>query len=129
MDTALGEVSEALLKHAKENRLSCALAHSLALEFQVSPMAVGEEMDRLSIKIVECQLGLFGYGEKKKDIPQVEVIEKGLKEEIMTRLKDGRLTCKDAWEIAHNRGLERKYMGGVCEKMGIKISNCQLGAF
>jgi len=40
-------------------RLPCAIAFKIAKELKVSPRDVGEAANRLSVKIVSCQLGCF----------------------------------------------------------------------
>lgn len=119
---------EELLKKGSKS-ISCEEAHRLSHSYGIAPLSLGEMLDELEIKIIACQLGLFGYGEKKKEIPYVETVEGELTEEIRSRLENGRLPCKAAWEIADKREVPRKYIGGACERLGIKISSCQLGAF
>lgn len=110
-------------------KISCEEAHRLSHSYGISPLSLGEMLDELEIKIIACQLGLFGYGDKKKDIPRIESVGEELESEIRGRLESGRLPCKAAWEIADKREIPRKHIGGVCERLGIKISSCQLGAF
>lgn len=119
---------EELMKRGLK-KISCEEAHRLCESSGVSPLVLGEILDDMEIKIIACQLGLFGYGEKKKDIPLIERVEEGIETEIKNKLENGRLPCKAAWEIADKKELPRKYIGGVCERLGIKISSCQLGAF
>ncbi len=109
--------------------ITCKEAHQLASEYGIPPKEVGEILDELKVKIVQCQLGLFGYGAKKKDVPFLEKIDEGIQEEIKRRLREGRLRCLDAWEIADGYKVQRKVIGGACDRLGIKIAHCQLGAF
>lgn len=54
------EALENILKSkAKNNRVSCRTAFELASELGVTPLEVGEALNRLKIKIVGCQLGCF----------------------------------------------------------------------
>lgn len=122
------EVRQVLLKRNSKT-ITCQEAHSVAESFGIDPFELGHLLDELQIKIIACQLGLFGYGERKKDLPFVERVDEGIQRAIEERLRDGRLPCKDAWDIAKRHGVSRKYMGGVCESLGIKISSCQLNAF
>jgi len=117
------------LKASQRTKISCKEAHEMAEQFKISPLQVGKILDELQIKIIECQLGLFGYGEKKKDIPKIISPDSQLLETIKALAKDNKISCKTAWEIADNRNMQRKTIAGYIESLGIKISDCQLGAF
>lgn len=44
-------------------------------------------------------------------------------------LKDGYLPCPAAWKIARQAGVSRLAVGEVADRMGIRISDCQIGFF
>lgn len=52
-------IREAVLKAAREGKLSCTMARKLAGELKVTPKEVGEACDKLKIKIHTCELGCF----------------------------------------------------------------------
>ena len=52
-----------------------------------------------------------------------------LESEIKSALKEGYLPCPAGWKIADNMGIPRIAVGAVMDKLGIRISNCQLGFF
>ena len=65
----LNETIAAKIKEKiSEKRISCAEAHSIAAELSVAPADVGAVVDLIEVRIIKCQLGLFGYG-KEKNIP------------------------------------------------------------
>jgi hypothetical protein len=112
-----------------DNKISCAEAHSIAGELRIDPADVGTAIDLLEVRIIKCQLGLFGHG-KEKNIPALsDAIEPGLESTIKSSLVNGRLACSTAWEIAEKFHLSRPQVAAVCETLKIKISPCQLGAF
>ncbi len=51
------------------------------------------------------------------------------KELIKERSKDGKITCAQAHEIAHEVGLPLREIGRLLDEMGIKVIECQLGLF
>jgi hypothetical protein len=51
---------------SKDNEISCAVAFQIAEEVRTTPTDVGKGIDLLDIRLVKCQLGLFGYGPGKK---------------------------------------------------------------
>ncbi len=46
--------------------MACAVAFEIAESLAVSPEEVGFTLDSLEVKVVKCQLGLFGYGGSRK---------------------------------------------------------------
>ena len=126
----LNETIAARIKEKmSENRISCAEAHNIAAELKVSPADVGTAIDLLEIRIIKCQLGLFGHG-KEKNIPVLsDKINPDIESAIRSSLVNDRLPCSVAWEIAKNFKVSKPIISAVCEGMKIKISPCQLGAF
>ena len=52
-----------------------------------------------------------------------------LRELIMKRQSDQRISCQSACEIADEVGVSRMRVGRLIDKMEIKIQSCQLGCF
>ena len=117
-----------------KGRISCKAAHAVAAELNVAPIQVGIAIDLQNGRIHSCQLGLFGHGkEEKKIVTQVaqnDAETNGeLEPAIRKELIDGKLPCAAAWRIADANGLARLEVGRASESLGIKINQCQLGAF
>ncbi len=53
------EIANLLKEAAKEGRISCAVAQRIANENKVPMKVVGEILNRMKIKISQCQLGCF----------------------------------------------------------------------
>ncbi|MFZ5650201.1 MAG: hypothetical protein ACOY4I_05050 [Bacillota bacterium] len=53
------EIREAVLKVARDGRLSCTAARKLAGELKVGLKDIGEACNQLKIKIHACELGCF----------------------------------------------------------------------
>ncbi|HPU30232.1 MAG TPA: hypothetical protein PLM71_07915, partial [Syntrophorhabdaceae bacterium] len=116
-------------ERAQNKRITCFEAHKISKELNVSPEEVGVTIDLLEIRIIECQLGLFGY-EGKKNIPLLqEQIGQEIEDSIRLSLVEGRLPCINAWNIADKFNISRLKLAAICESAKIKISACQLGAF
>jgi hypothetical protein len=126
----LNETIAAKIKEKiSEKRISCTEAHSIATELSVTPADVGAAVDLLELRIIKCQLGLFGYG-KEKSIPVLsEKINPDIELAIKSSLMNDRLPCSTSWEIAKRFNVSKPMVAAVCESMKIKISPCQLGAF
>ena len=123
------EIVNAAKSHVSEGTISCAVAFNISSELNVSPEEVGFTLDFLEIPIVKCQLGLHGYGPKRRIVEPAEKVSGELESMIREKLINGRLPCASAWEIAERFGLRRMEVSSACEALKIKISSCQLGAF
>ncbi|MCX5814780.1 MAG: hypothetical protein NTX75_00870 [Proteobacteria bacterium] len=126
----LNEVIAAKIKEkVSENTISCAEAHSVAAQLNVDPADVGITIDLLEVRVIKCQLGLFGYG-KQKNIPVLsEKINPEVESAITSSLVDGHLACSAAWQISKRFNMSKPMVAAICETMKIKIYQCQLGAF
>jgi hypothetical protein len=126
----LNETIAAKIKEKiSEKRISCAEAHSIATELNVASADVGAVIDLLEVRIIKCQLGLFGYG-KEKSIPVLsDKINPDIEVAINSSLMNDRLPCSTSWEIAKRFNVSKPMVAAVCESKKIKISPCQLGAF
>lgn len=123
------QLAAAIKAAAKHGTLFCAAAFDIAASHAAPPALVGAALDADKIRITHCQLGLFGYGEKKKVVAPADTIAVDLRRAIESHLADGSLTCAAAWEIAESLSLSKIEVAAACEAMKIKIRCCQLGAF
>ena len=123
------EIIKAIQKYSSEGGIPCAAAFRISKENNVSPKEVGQTIDSLDTRITHCQLGLYGYGEGLSPLKTSSDIPEELKQAINGSLKDGRLPCKAAWDIAESMGIGKMKVSSACESMKIKISKCQIGAF
>ena len=122
-------ITEAVRERVAEKEVPCAVAFTIVDDLKVEPMKVGRTIDQVEKSIIKCQLGLFGYGPQKSPVKPVEIVDQELEKAIRNRVDDGRLPCKEAWDIAKGFGLRKMQVTSACEKLGIKISRCQLGTF
>ena len=54
-------IARAAREEAEDGRIACAKALALAKRLGVGPSLVGEVLNEQKIKIVQCQLGCFGW--------------------------------------------------------------------
>ncbi len=122
-------VVQAVRDMACNGSISCATAHSIAHTCAVSPEEAGRAIDAAEVRIAHCQLGIFKHSADMPAAPSELTLTPELEEYLSKRLVNGRLPCKDAWSIADRFNLNRLQIGTVCDRLGIKISDCQLGTF
>jgi hypothetical protein len=122
-------IETVLLKRATNGELPCAVAHEVAEAQGVTPAVIGQYADRLRLRLVKCQMGLYGYSPNKKIVTPAESVPVELENALRAGLKNGRLPCKTAWEIAKQFNLRKMQVSAACDMLGIRIKPCQLGAF
>jgi hypothetical protein len=122
-------VAEAVNHRVKEGEIACASAFKIVDELGVTPDEVGLAVDLAEIRIVKCQLGLYGYQPGRSSLKPADSVLPDMEEAIRGALKEGRLTCKACWEIAERFGVPKMGVSSACEALKVKISSCQLGAF
>jgi len=111
-------------------RITCVAAHVIAKKLGCAPEKVGMNIDLLEKRIRRCQLGLFGYDRKKtKWVKPAAMVTEKLETAIRGAMDGDRLTCQAAWDLAKKMNLTKLEVSSACEALGIKISDCQLGAF
>jgi len=122
-------LAASILEQSANNELSCARTFKIARATGVSPQEIGRTLDLCRVRLVKCQLGLFGYSPDKKIIQPKEPEDEGVRTAIMDGLRDERLPCKTAWDIALRCKVPKMTISSACEALGVKIKPCQLGAF
>ncbi len=126
LDEAL---AEALKTEVEDGGISCRNAHAIAGRQNKSPREAGTVMDLLNLRIIRCQLGLFGYTPRKRIVKPAETIDPELAKALHAAQENGRIGCEAAWSIAARRQIPRLTVAETCEALNIKINDCQLGAF
>lgn len=123
------DLARLLADGTEDGRLTCSAAHAVAAEAGVAPSKVGETADLLEYRIVECQLGLFGYSPAKRIVKPAAAVSPELRGRLEGAVVDGRIGCSSCWKIAEDLGIGRPAVGDACELLGFKVERCQLGAF
>jgi hypothetical protein len=81
----------------------------------------------------------FGEADKQKKRSRIKLEEnpgnlsresaQHLEEMAKAALKGGYLSCPTAWRIAKEANVPKIAVGKIADKLGIRITNCQLGCF
>jgi len=123
------DLQQLILEHSKEGTITCANAFRLVREYGFFPDIIGIALNNNKIKIKECQLGLFGYTDGKKVKPAETISEEAENKIYFLCEDDDRLPCMAVWNIANELKVSKLEVACYCEKLNVKISKCQLGAF
>ena len=122
-------IATAIQEQIREGTLRCAAAFHIVKELDVTPLAVGETANELEIRLSRCQLGLFGYGDRKRIVEPAEDVSTELASAIREGLVEGRLPCAVIWEIAARLEIPKLHVANAVEKLEVRVRPCQLGAF
>ena len=86
-----------------------------------------------------CTVSSFTEADKKHKQTRVQIQESpgGLSKEMLLQvadlvkasLEDGNLRCAVAFEISDDAKIPRIAVGAMADKLGIRITNCQIGCF
>ena len=130
----MGEIAEAIQEALIEGQLPCAMAFVIAEQLGIAPLLVGQEADALGIRLSKCQLGLFGYGPKSEGRHRRVQPMQDVPCELMQAIReaatgDGKLSCAAAWRVADELRVPRQQVSDAAEGLGVRLKECQLGAF
>lgn len=122
-------ISEKIKKISENNQIACSSAFKLSEELSLTKEEVGQYADYLEIRLVKCQIGLFGHGPGTKLLKKLEFVDPGIETLVREHMENSILTCKNVFRIASELNISRIHVGSVCETLGIKVKQCRLGAF
>jgi len=123
-------LADAIRRRSVGGKVPCTAAFRIAEEMDAEPSGVGRALDLLEMKIIKCQLGLFGHERGRHLIVEpAQTVRPDLERALRAGLVDGRLPCAAAWEIAKQFSLPKMSITAACERLNLRISRCQLGAF
>jgi hypothetical protein len=123
-------LADAIRKCSVGGTVSCTSAFRIVEELNIKPLEVGQSLDLLEMKIVKCQLGLFGHeGGKRLIVEPAETVPPELEEALRAGLVNGRLPCATAWDIAKRFNVPKMKITSACEKLNLRLNQCQLGTF
>ncbi len=123
------ELEEKITATLVDGQLPCPVTFQIAQALKISPREIGETVDNLGIRIVNCQLGCFQVEKATHHDIDSLPIKKTLAEEIAASLVNDYLPCAVALNVARKLRVAPKEVGDTATKQKIKISNCQLGCF
>ena len=67
-------ITAAIQASAKDGELTCAETFKVAGEIGVRPLAMGQVADELGVRLMRCQLGLFGYAPSKSIVEPADEV-------------------------------------------------------
>ncbi len=125
----LARLETAVKAAMKDGSVACPSGWRVATDLGVSRLDVGAMIDRLGIRVTDCQLGCFKVGKT----PFSGEVAEPFGEEVSRGVdalneKDG-LTCSAVFALARDLGAKPRAVSEAANARGYKIRQCQLGCF
>jgi len=127
----MSDLQREIDQRAVEGHLPCATVFAIAEEFNLPLNQVVDAVNGADVRIIHCQLGLFGYQAfgGKRFVGSLAQIPDPLADLLHAGCVHEALPCATAWAIADREGLPRPVVGSAADVLGIRIAPCQLGCF
>ncbi len=113
----------------KDGYLPCPAAWKIAEDAGVTKSAIGDIVDRLGIRITDCQVGCF----RVDKTPFGNSMQKDMDDELIAVLetyKTGkRIDCSEIFVLAGRFEVKPMAVASEASARGLKILGCQLGCF
>ncbi|MEW6486401.1 MAG: hypothetical protein AB1578_00605 [Thermodesulfobacteriota bacterium] len=126
---ALSRLEEAVRAKAKDGLVPCPTAWRIAGEQGVSRLDVGVRIDRLGLRVSDCQLGCFQVGKTSRLGTAPEPADPELARRVGALYEKGELTCANVFALAGELGAAPRAAADAANARGHKLRQCQLGCF
>ena len=125
----LARLESAVSTALKDGYLPCAVGWKIAKDIAIPRIAVGAVMDKLGVRITDCQLGFFMVD----STPHVGTTPHEPSPELVSALREldaaRDLTCLAAFELARRLKTTPMRVSEAANILELKIKSCQLGCF
>jgi hypothetical protein len=126
---ALSKLEDAVKAAGKDGHITCPFGWKLANDNGVSRLDVGAMIDKLGLRVTDCQLGCF----RVDKTPYAGSVTEPIGEEVTSRvvsLRDkGELTCSNVFALARELNVKPMSVADAANVRGYKLRQCQLGCF
>lgn len=125
----LKSLEEAVRAAMKDGYVPCPAAWRVAKDLGVSRLDVGVMIDKLGVRVINCQLGCFKVEKTSRPEEAPAPINAGLAARVEELGRGDGLTCPAMFSIAEEEGVKPLAVADAANSGGLKISGCQLGCF
>ena len=125
----LSQLADMVKASLKDDYLPCAVAFKIAKEAQVPKVAVGEMIDRLGIRVTNCQIGCFKVEKTIHDNSTHQALDDRIVSKLNALKENNELTCANVFDLAQRLKSTPMVIANVANLRDLKIYNCQLGCF
>ena len=125
----LSKLEQKVKTSAIENHLPCGTAFKIAQDAGVPKIAVGERVDRLGIRITNCQIGCFKVDKNIHDGTENRQIDEKVIAALDTLNRNDALNCASVFELAQQVKITPMAIANAANARNLRIHHCQLGCF
>jgi hypothetical protein len=126
---ALARLESAVKAAVRDGYVPCPSGWKIAKDAGVSRLDVGAMLDRLGIRVTECQLGCFKVSKTPYTGSATEPFGEVVAQRVEELRERGKLTCPNLFALAGELGIEPRSAAEAANVRGYKIGKCQLGCF
>ena len=126
---ALSQLENAVKAAVKNGYVACPSGWKIAKEADVSRLDVGAMIDKLGIRVTDCQLGCFSVSKTPHTGPATEPIDAELARRVEVLHETGELTCPNIFSLAREQNVKPRSVADAANARGYKLRQCQLGCF
>lgn len=128
-EEALAQLEVAVKAALKDGYVSCPAGWRIANDAGVSRLDVGAMIDRLGIRVTDCQLGCFKVSKTAYAGETAEPVSEEVARRVASLGEGGELTCAAAFDMARELNVRPMTVADSANAQGYKIRQCQLGCF
>jgi hypothetical protein len=123
-------IRQRFVQHVADGKLACSEAFRLSGELGLPESEIGNYADLCGVRLVKCQIGLFGYGpEKKRLVETRDLLDPDLASAVRSLSNGGVILCVEVFGLAESFKISKVDVGCACETLGIRVKGCRFGAF
>ena len=126
---AMSQLENAVKAALKDGYVPCPYAWKIAKDTGVSRLDVGAMIDRLGIRVTDCQLGCFKVSKTSHNDSTPEPFSEEVASRVAALGKKDELTCSKAFVLTLELKTKPMSVAGAANSLGYKIRQCQLGCF
>jgi hypothetical protein len=125
----LARLDKKIKESAQDSHLPCGKAFRIAEEYDVPKIAVGERVDRLGIRITNCQIGCFKVDKNLHENIDAAKMNKEVIVALDKLNNADALNCAGVFELSRQFQLTPMAVADAANSKGLKVRRCQLGCF
>lgn len=126
---ALAELESAVKAAVRDGTVACPTAWKIAKDAGISRLDVGVMIDKLGIRVADCQLGCFQVSKTSRLGAVPEPVDAELARRVEALHEMGELTCANLSALARERKVTPRAVADAANARGYKLRQCQLGCF
>ena len=128
-EETLSQVEHAVRAVLKEGYVACPSGWEIARNAGVSRLDVGAMIDKLGVRVTDCQLGCFKVSKTASTDSVTEPFSDEAARRIEILEEKGELTCSTVFVLVRELKVKPLSLADAANSKGYKIRQCQLGCF